>query len=62
MPSIDLKLDVTSKIISNYRKLVKKAVKTMTIDDICEHLDSRDAEDLREIVAEMESRAISPRN
>jgi len=62
MPAVDHKLAVTSKIISNYRKLVKKAVESMTIDNLCDHLDLNDGDELRNIVLEMESRAISPRS
>jgi len=62
MPTIDLKLQVTSKIISRYKALVKKAVEKMELEVIREHLSDTESQEFDNLVSEMTNRAITPRN
>lgn len=62
MPAVDHKIAVTSKIISRYKALVKKAVEKMDLQVIRDHLSDSESVEFDNLVSEMTNRAIAPRN
>lgn len=57
-----MKLTVTKKLISRYGSLVKKAIESMSLEDIRANLSDVDAVEFDNVVAEMTNRAIAPKN
>lgn len=62
MPTIDLKLQVTAKIINRYKKLRNKAIEKMPIEDLRKNLSESDQLEFDTLISEMTNRSITPQN
>lgn len=62
MPTIDLKLQVTAKIINRYKKLRNKAIEKMPLEDLRKNLSESDQIEFDQLISEMTNRSITPQN